>query len=63
MIIANADMNFPIKRKLSGIEKNRLFFIFLLFKYRIGHASPSFATNFEQELSSPISNNNDDGEL
>ncbi len=62
MMTPNADMNFPIKRKLSGIEKNRLFFIFSLFKYRIDHVDPLFAKTTEKYLSSWISNKND-GEL
>jgi len=59
MITPNAAMNFPIKRKLPGIEKTNFSLFFSLFKYRIGHATLSLSTNTEQELSSPKSNNND----
>ncbi len=55
-------MNVAIKRKSQGIEKNSLFFSFSLFKYRIGHASLSFAKTTEKYLPSSISNKND-GEL
>jgi hypothetical protein len=62
LIILNPNMNVAIKRKSRGIEKNSLFFSFSLFKYRIGHASLSFAKTTEKYLSSWISNKND-GEL